>query len=69
MTEEHQPRSTTADAVDPAERIAQYLLQNPSDLIDARQLMRRFHVSVADFQRALQRLDHLFSLREEKAAG
>jgi hypothetical protein len=59
MPDGQQPRSTTTLAVDPAEEIAQHLFHNPSDLIDIRCLMRRFHASVADFQRAFTRLDQL----------
>jgi hypothetical protein len=52
--------------VDPAEEIAQHLFHNPSDLIDIRCLMRRFHASVADFQRAFTRLDQLNPPKEKK---
>jgi hypothetical protein len=68
MPDDHQLLSTTTGAVDPVEQIAQHLLRNPSDLVDARHLMRHFHASAADFQRALQRLEQLTLHQEEKAA-
>jgi len=67
MTDEQQLRSTAVVGVDPAEQIAQHLVQNPSDLIDIRRLMRHFHASVADFQRAFVRLDQL-TIPEKKEA-
>jgi hypothetical protein len=57
MTDSNQPlREGTSDL---AEKIVQYLLRNPCDLIDARRLMRRFRASVADVQLALGRLEQL----------
>ncbi|MGE0823969.1 MAG: hypothetical protein AB7G75_12585 [Candidatus Binatia bacterium] len=44
---------------DPAEKIVEHLLHTPSDLIDARHLMRRFRASVDDVLRALHRLENL----------
>jgi hypothetical protein len=67
MTDAHQPRSTTTVAADPAERIAQHLFRNPSDLIDTRRLMTRFQASVDDFQRAFARLEQLTLPGENKA--
>jgi hypothetical protein len=68
MTDEQQLRSTTVVSVDPAERIAQHLVQNPSDLIDIRRLMRHFRASVADFQRAFLRLDQLTVPEQKETA-
>ena len=47
------------EPTDLAEKITQYLLQNPCDLIDTKRLMRRFRASVADVERALSRLEVL----------
>ena len=57
MTDSNQ--SSHEGASDLAEKIAQYLLRNPCDLIDTKRLMRRFRASVADVQQALKRLDQL----------
>jgi hypothetical protein len=67
MSDSEQSGGTEAVTVDPAERIAQHLLRRPSDLIDSRRLMRFFHASVHDFQRALVRLEQLTLPVEEKA--
>lgn len=53
MIDAQPPFSTGALVQDPAERLVQHLLSQPHDLIDARRLMQRFHVSAADFKRAL----------------
>jgi hypothetical protein len=39
------------------EQLALHLSSYPQDLIDARWLMKRFRISVADFQQALQLLE------------
>lgn len=39
------------------EQLARHLSSRPQDLIDARWLMKRFRISVADFQQALQLLE------------
>jgi hypothetical protein len=57
MTDSNQPSHEGAS--DLAEKIVQYLLRNPCDLIDTKRLMRRFRASVADVQQALKRLDQL----------
>ena len=57
MTDSNQPSHEGAS--DLAEKIAQYLLRNPCDLIDTTWLMHRFRASVADVQQALKRLDQL----------
>jgi hypothetical protein len=60
MADTHTQRSTANEsdsALDPAERLVQHLLRNPSDLIDSCRLMRRFRASVQEFQRALQQLE------------
>jgi hypothetical protein len=53
MTSEASVPPTPVKGTDLAERLAQHLVGRPQDLIDARRLMRCFHISVADFQRAL----------------
>ncbi|HEV8712730.1 MAG TPA: hypothetical protein VGX03_07890 [Candidatus Binatia bacterium] len=53
---------------DLAEKIAQYLLRNPCDLIDTTRLMRRFRASVADVQQALKRIEQLTPESEEEPA-
>jgi hypothetical protein len=68
MSDSEQSGGTEAATVDAAERIAQHLLRRPSDLIDSRRLMRFFHASVSDFQRALVRLEQLALPVEGKAA-
>jgi hypothetical protein len=55
-------------ASDLAEKIAQYLLRNPYDLIDATRLMRRFRASVADVQHAFTRLEQLLPKDGEEPA-
>ena len=66
MTKGNQPPSE--EASDVAEKIAQHLLRNPYDLIDTTRLMRHFQASVPDVQRALKRLEQLFSGGEEEPA-
>jgi len=44
-------------ATDPVEKTVRYLLQYPHTLIRSSRLMRRLHVSVKEFQQALERLD------------
>jgi hypothetical protein len=68
MADGQQPGSTTTAGVDPAEQIAQHLFQNPSDLIDIRRLMRRFHASATDCLRAFTRLDQLILTTREATA-
>lgn len=53
MTSEASVSPTPIKGTDLAERLAQHLVGWPQDLLDARRLMRCFHVSVANFQRAL----------------
>ena len=60
MADTHTQRSAANEsptASDPAERLVQHLLRNPSDLIDSCRLMRRFRTSVQEFQCALQQLE------------
>lgn len=65
---QQRPAISTA-GVDPAENIVQHLLRQPSDLIDTGRLMRRFHASVQDFQRALTRLEQLLPPEEGEATS
>jgi len=58
VTKEPQPQTTIINQ-DPAEQIVQHLLHTPSDLIDTRRLMRRFHASVEDVLRAFRQLEQL----------
>lgn len=55
-------------ASDLAEKLVQHLLHNPCDLIDTKQLMRRFRASVADVQHALERLEQLLPEGGEEPA-
>jgi hypothetical protein len=64
MTDSNQPHPEGAK--DLAEKIAQHLLLNPSDLVDTRWLMRRFRASATDVQRALTRFEQLFPEGEEE---
>jgi hypothetical protein len=57
------------DVNDPAEQVLLHLVRHPCDLVDARRLMRRFHASVNDVQRALQEFERLTPPQTEKAAG
>ena len=66
MTDSNQPPHEGASDV--AEKIAQHLLRNPCDLIDTTRLMRHFRASVPDVQRALKRLEQLFSEGEKEPA-
>jgi hypothetical protein len=49
----------------PAAKIVQHLLRNPYDLIDIFRVMRRFHASGADAQRALGVFEQLNAETEE----
>lgn len=46
-----------AEQADPTTRLAQHLLLQPEDLVDACHLMRHFHVSAEDFARVLAQLE------------
>ena len=60
MSDPDQPVSASGTQDDsPAERLAQHLLRQPHDLIDARRLFQRFQVTTLEFQRALTRLEDL----------
>ena len=60
MSDPDQPVSASGTQDDdPAERLAQHLLRQPHDLIDARRLFQRFQVTTQEFQRALTRLEDL----------
>ncbi|HXG20149.1 MAG TPA: hypothetical protein VNN62_13885 [Methylomirabilota bacterium] len=58
-----------SDVNDPAEQLLLHLLHHPCDLVDARRLMRRFHASVNDVQRALQEFERLTPPQTKEAAG
>ena len=53
----------------PIEQLIFHLLRHPCDLIDATQLMRRFHASAADVQLALKELERIMQQHEEKATN
>ena len=59
MPDPDQPLSSSGTQEDPAERLAQHLLRQPHDLIDARRLFQRFQVTTQQFQRALRQLEDL----------
>jgi hypothetical protein len=56
------------DSQDPAEKLLFHLLRHPYDLIDTRRLMRQFHASAADFQRALRKFEQSIPSSTEKPA-
>jgi len=60
--------SSLAQPAGPAEKILQYLLQKPCDLIDTKRLMRRFRTSAADVERALSQFE-ILSGEEEKPSA
>ncbi|MGH7963913.1 MAG: hypothetical protein ACRERD_19155 [Candidatus Binatia bacterium] len=68
-TVHEQSPSLTVEAADPAERIFQHLLRKPSDLVDSRQMIRRFRASAEDVQRALKQFEEHTFLEGEKAPG
>ena len=53
---------------DPAERLLLHLLHHPYDLVDTRRLMRQFHASAVDFQRALVQFERYASTPAENPA-
>jgi tetratricopeptide (TPR) repeat protein len=53
MTDSQQFPPYTVPTTDPAERLAEYLLSYPADLVDSYRLLRRFRVTSEDFFRAL----------------
>jgi hypothetical protein len=57
MTEDSQQRLAHEEPKNKAEQIASYLRLQPQDVIDIQYLMRRFHASVRDFQRAFLLLE------------
>lgn len=57
MTDSRSSHST-AGKNESASRLAQHLREQPQDLIDARRLMRDFHVSAEDFTYVLTQIDH-----------
>jgi hypothetical protein len=42
----------------PVTQLVEHLADYPVDVIDACKLLRRYHVSLQDFARALQQLEH-----------
>jgi hypothetical protein len=44
---------------DPSEQLLLHLLRHPCDLVDARRLMRIFHVSAVEVERVLGQLEKL----------
>ncbi|HJY83966.1 MAG TPA: hypothetical protein VKK81_23125 [Candidatus Binatia bacterium] len=67
MTDVQPMGSTATMARDPAERITQHFLDNPSELIDARRRIRYFRASVDHFRHAFSRLHPLTPCEREKA--
>ena len=60
MSDPGQPVSVSDTQEDcPAERLAQHLLRQRHDPVDARRLFQRFQVTTLEFQRALTRLEDL----------
>jgi hypothetical protein len=57
MTDTSSPQPLLAFVSDDASRLAQHLLHYPADLIDARHLMHRFQVSVAEVQQVFRWLE------------
>ena len=57
MIEAQENKRQEGNPEDPAEAVLLHLLRHPCDLVDACRLMRQFHASVADFQRALGKFE------------
>jgi len=58
MTKPLTPPLSAIAHKNPTERLIFHLQHFPADLIDIRQLMRRFHVSWQDIHQALQWLEY-----------
>jgi hypothetical protein len=70
MRNKDQSEPPTEVAIDVVDRIVQYLLHKPYDLIDSRRLMALFEASADDFQCAFQRIEQMaFVERGEKSPG
>jgi len=68
LVETLENKTQARDSHDPAAEVFLHLLRHPYDLVDACRLMRQFHVSAADFQRALGKFEEATPQSTEEGA-